>query len=422
MPRLLTALLTLTVATTAHAGVYNLAETHTFITLDDTRAYYLRIRSAALPTKGTPSPETFKAQVLRQVATLEKVQADGLFSTLDRVNLSGAYLRLGGDSVAKARRLLLAGDQSHFLVQSNLAAAYFLSGESEMAARHQQRVLNLWPAVFAGWSDQELRGYRECERYLLTLYRLRAAEARQGPRRGPVEVDALFPGVRFVGASGEYEAGALKAEMRDLAPTNAFDIVYRLNLWFPTDMRLYWLYGEMLNVAGAIDQANDVFVELVEAGMAPTYKDLAKHRRVLMEAKPIYMKLRDPSARGMLLAELLMFGRPLLAPPVVGDAAYLSGCLGTALYSPVAARQQFTDPFTGGRTVESPVGEKKDIFNFWHVAMGFGFGFVVAALFAFQWQEWRRRRLLAAPAPLRAERDPVHVSPSEGPTSVAPGG
>jgi hypothetical protein len=419
MPRLLIVSLALVVAGTARAGVHNLGEVHPYFqSLDDTRGYYLRLRSASLPSKGQPTPESFKGQILHQVAVLEQQKAEGIFSTNDLITLSGAYLRLGGDRIAAARRLLLAGDQSHFLVQSNLAAAYFLSGELEMAVRHQQRALDLWPAVFAGWSDQYLRGMRELERYLLKLYHLRADELRRGPLRGPVEVDALFPGVRFVGPSGDYEAGALATPMRDLMPTNAFDIVYRLNLWFPTDMRLYWLLGEMYNVAGSIDQAHDVFVELVESGMARSFKDLAKHRRALIEAKPIYTKLRDPAARGVLLTELLAIGRPTIAPPAVGDAAYLAGCAAVALYAPHAGREPFTTSVLPSDR-QAPV-EKKDVFNFSHVALGFAFGFVIASLCALQWLELRRRRLQAA-AP-REEREPVPISPPEGSTPITPGG
>src|SRR5437868_4765799 len=83
-----------------------------------------------------------------------------------------------------------------------------------------------------------------------------------------------------------------------------------------------------------------------------------------------------PAARGVLLTELLLIGRP----PITGDVAYAAGCAAVALYTPVAARE----PFEAPPPPTQSAGEKKEIFNFTHVALGFGFGFVVASLCALQ--------------------------------------
>lgn len=414
MPRLLLAVIILLLGTPVHAGVYNLAEFNPFIQLDETRGYLLRVRSASLPHKTPLNPELFKAQILRQVAVLEKQKAEGLLSTEDRINLSGAYLRLGGNRVADAVPLLLAADRDHFLVQSNLAAAFFSLGELEKAVSHQRRVLTLWPTVFAGWTEQRLRFFRECERYLLTLYESRLNEARRGPLRGAVDVDLLFPGLRFVGPSGQFEAGALAPAVQDRLPLNAFNIVYQLALWFPTDMRLYWLFGQMLNVEGAVDQACDVFVELAEAGLSGSFKDLPAHRQVLRAARSACVEFRKHTSRGMLLSQLMLMPRSTFALPVIGDAAYIA----SAATASVIARQSGNEgpgaeDFQPPGAVATPA---QPVFNFRHIAIGFGFGFLVAALCAFQWQEWRRRRTQASP--VGQETEPVVISPNERSTAI----
>jgi tetratricopeptide (TPR) repeat protein len=394
------------------AGVYNLAEIHPPLALEDARSYYLRIRSASVPVKDKDKidPYSFKGQIVRQAEALEQLRGEDRLSTIDRINLAGCYLRLGGDNnIAKARRLLVSGEPNHFLIQSNLAAAYFMSGELGMAVRHQQKALALWPEVFVACSDKQLRFFRECERYLLKLYQLRAKEAVRGSTRGEVDLDALFPGLRFVGPSGEYEAGELSIAMRDLLPENAFNIVFQINTWFPDDPRLYWLLGEMLNASGAIDQAHDIFFELVEGSMGGTFKDLFKHRRVLMDAKPIYLAFRDPEKRGVLLSELLMIGKPPMASSPMSDAVYLASSSAMALFAVEAAKEPI--PGLGGagdpQALMGGITQPTAVFNFRHIAIGFLFGFIVALLCAMQWQEWRRRRTI--PRLIPEESEPVSI-------------
>jgi tetratricopeptide (TPR) repeat protein len=412
----------LALACPARAGVYNLAEHHPFVPLDEARGYILRARAAALPTIGKLNPELFKAQVLRQAAELESQLTGGLFSTIDRVNLSGCYLRLG--RARDAERLLRGADRQHFLVQSNLAAAYFLTGEPTMAIRHQETALALWPEVFAGWTEQQCRQFREAERYLLRLYKSREEETRR-VLRGELDLDPLFPGLRLVGPEGEYAAGSLDPAIRDRLPMDAFNLLYQLVLWFPTDMRLYWFLGEILNLYGAIDQADAIFVELVETGAL--FKDLHRHRRVLKEALPAYRLFREPSTRGMLLTEMLLLPRPLFAPPGIGDAAYVASACAAIRFAPLVGKDEGQTPFAA-----PPQGLRGDApaplpFNFMHVAVGFGFGFLAAALLGFQLQEWRRRRLLAVAKQERGAGGSAPISPPgdflpAGDSRTRPGG
>ena len=64
-------------------------------------------------------------------------------------------------------------------------------------------------------------------------------------------LDNLFPRVRFVGPSGEYEPGLLAADQWTNLPADALTIVSQLVLWYPHDNRLYWLFAELLNTHSA---------------------------------------------------------------------------------------------------------------------------------------------------------------------------
>src|SRR5262249_15331003 len=95
--------------------------------------------------------------------------------------------------------------------------------------------------------------------------RLRAREtlSRSTNAAGAGEaLDDLF-GVRFVGPSGEFQAGRMPPDEKKKLPADAIAIVQQLLLWFPADNRLYWLLGELLNAQDDIGSAATVFNECV---------------------------------------------------------------------------------------------------------------------------------------------------------------
>src|SRR5437868_3215467 len=126
----------LAVAPAARAGVYNFAEDASAVNSYTARDEVLKVRSAGVDV-GEPKP--FKTQILHVKDALEEAKQDGLLSTLDRVTLSGCYLRLR--KYQEAAGLLRRGDQDHFLILANLAAAHFLLEDFDQAVHFQQRAL-----------------------------------------------------------------------------------------------------------------------------------------------------------------------------------------------------------------------------------------------------------------------------------------
>ena len=364
-------------ASPAWAGVYNLSERHPdSVDYGAARGYILKLRSAAETPPGLPPPESFRAQVLRHVNDLERDRAGGAFSYLDRISLSASYLRLG--RAGDALKLLLEEDNGHFMHQANLASAYFLTGDLQMAVRTQDRVLAAWPTVWAGWTEEQRSFYRECESSLLRLFQDRFAETR-GAKKSEFEVDPIFPRLRYVGPDGTYVAGGLSST-RDRLPSNGGAIVFQLCKWYPGDMRLYWQLGEILNVLGQIEQAGEILDELVRNGRSGVFRDLPAHRRVLRDAIPAYHDIQDPKKRGMLLSQLLLIPRPMPGAPVIGEAAYAAGSSAAIIAVPYWSKEPAPE------FDKKADGNEGFVFSWRHLVSTFALGFLIAALAGWQIQ------------------------------------
>ncbi len=182
-------------------------------------------------------------------------------------------------------------ERDNFLVFSNLATAQFLAGQagdrdlSRRAGENLSEALYQWKPAWKdlskdqrkwieaiGWNESQFVRYRKAEESLRKLFRLRARESR--PPANPTEllgkeIEALFDDggkpprpVRFVGESGKYEAGKLARAEQAKLPPDALPIVQQLLVWLPDDLRLYWLYGELLNARGEFASALEVFTEV----------------------------------------------------------------------------------------------------------------------------------------------------------------
>jgi tetratricopeptide (TPR) repeat protein len=241
----------------------------------DKRAPYLKRR------------DELQAKVDNRAATAE-----------DFVNLSACYIYLG--ETQKAIELLepvarnREQHQNNFMIFANLASAYQILGQLDRAFNYLQEVRDRFPAkgqAVAGLKTEEIDWYRESEKWQLRLLRLRLKEAGSvqpgQPPKAPDAVDALFE-ASFTGDNGLYEAGKLAAGEKSKLPSNALAIVQQLMLWLPepsglADVRLYWLYGELLNADGDVKNAKDVLSRCSwDRNFNPP--QLRDHRQVLVEA------------------------------------------------------------------------------------------------------------------------------------------
>ena len=239
------------------------------------------------------SPERI-ALLERVEKQLEPKHAKGELTLQDRVNLSAAYLRLGRHE--KARKVLEESLEQvnmdapeRFLLLANLASAYDDGNPDrlrEAILRQRQALAAIPPKPpVPGWSQEQWDRYRIAERYFLKLLELRNGEVARGQAGKWKTVDAIFEKMRFVGPSGEYEAGKLSAESLHELPRDAMPIVVQLMNWLPDDPRLLWLYGELLNADGRVNEAYLVLDELIYARRLSSVREIFQHRQILNEAR-----------------------------------------------------------------------------------------------------------------------------------------
>jgi tetratricopeptide (TPR) repeat protein len=406
----------------ARAGLYLSTENTPLLAPENMKLWIGQLRNIANERKGqTPGVDDLRPKYLGEVERLEALRREGPFSPVDRADLGACYVRLG--KPGKAISVLREADQDHFLVRANLATAYFVQGELRMALRYQQRLLAGWPSVWAGWSNQQHAWQRRAETYFLKLLVARLEEERRAEARGAgfggkeIPLDRLFPGLKFVGPSGRYEAGALAPEMWDRLPPDASNIVLQLILWAPGDYRLYWLLGELLNVYGHVEPAYAILAELVNAGV--DFQGLREHRKVLDQVVKAYKAWRPPpgTSRPMetpgLLLSALTAPTPL-APGPAGAASHQAAAAATYAWALVPRPEPAEEP-----PPETPARTRP--FDWWHLLIAFGVGALVSALLALQWHEWRRRRPApSAPPPPHGEAAPTDRPVGTGVTRGRP--
>jgi hypothetical protein len=200
------------------------------------------------------------------------------------------------------------------------------------------------------------------ETYQLKLLRLRSKEAQRPAGDLPQDVDGLFDSaekgkVRFVGPSGQYEAGKLAADQQAKLPKNAIEIVEQLLIWMPLDDRLYWLLGELFNAEGDVPSALEIFKEIA-GKWAP---------------KP------DPNKAGS-------FSRPPDLPSLFKEHLDI-------LRAQPPAREPLAAPPDAPQLSPRPPVDWKS------AGVGFGGGMVVAFLLIWQLRESRRRRTTGTSPP-----------------------
>lgn len=226
---------------------------------------------------GIPMPESrYRKDAIR---ARDNLLHQPVHSPTERVKLGILRLRLREYDAALADlQQAYAANPRDFWTLAALGTAYQQIGQSAEAARFLEAARDMQPAELSAAA-------KSIEALQLKLARLRLREQanRVGPRLGPPDdVDNLF-GVRFIGASGEYEAGTIDGNEKAKLPAEAIGQVQQLILWLPDDARLYWLLGELYAANGDIDAAFAVFDDCLNARRLDAQR-LKDHRQAMMTA------------------------------------------------------------------------------------------------------------------------------------------
>jgi hypothetical protein len=411
-----TVLALLLLAGTAQAGLYNLNDPapRFFKSLAEVRSHVKDLRGLTVPLKPGQKPDQGSLRVLypQQAERLEALLKDGTITTLERVDLSACYVRMGKQK--EALEALEGADQDHFLVQANLAVAHMMGPEVNLrqAAICQGRVLALWPKASVFWNSDDLELLRQCEQAQMRLIDSRLAESRLEKQPSPVPLDNIFPGFRVEGPKGYYIPEGLPETVRDRLPLNAGLIMTRLVRWLPNDRRLYWQYGEMLAMLGQVKEAAEVLDELVWDGGA--FENLREHRKIVGAQANLLKELEQPKARWALVSVGHLLGVPY--QPAGNGVAGLFQALTATQLAPLAARGGAPQPVPDDPLPPGPAYP----FNVQHVTVAFLFGIIVAVLLSLQWMEWRRQAQAAPqdPVSVPVEQQPPAPSPPRGPDGI----
>jgi tetratricopeptide (TPR) repeat protein len=417
----------LTAAPAARAGIYISSETIlNEYRLNPIRALRSTLRSTALPARPGDSE---RAKYDAALASLEAKDQTGTLSDIDRADLGGLYLRFGRPR--DAVRVLTAGNSGNFLVLCNLAVANHQLALQELDVNRleeafltQRRALAAWPPFWDAWSHEQWYNHRRAEKLQLRLLELRYREMRLGEGKQPVfqTVDDLFPGFKTVGASGAYEAGTVTLSSLDALPPDAPWLVRELMMAYPSDARIYWLFGETLNSIGRVEDALQVLDDLVNVDQLSNIRELVAHRRVLFERASLLRDLRrtdmfrpeldehflrvmasGPAGQSPLTPEDLLWAlapRSAFAVPVAGPVATEAAWRASVSALDVLRRQErLGRPDPPPDLPSSPpaaASAATSALPDWRVlATGFGAGVVATVLFSLQRAEWKRRRQAA---------------------------
>ena len=391
----------LTTPAPAHAGLYNTEEQLVDILTSHPSNYTraLVTLQQIVAVELTDNPKSSRAQVLQRVEDLEQSLHEGTLSLQDRVNLSAYYVRLNDPEKAIALLEALPPDRRNWMALSNLATAYQLAGNLVRAEQYLVQALDAWPSVSTVATGWRLTWLRVVENYQLSLIRSRQAEQRGGRGTGG-GIDPIFPRLRLVGPSGEYEAGLLAADQWANLPANHTEIVKLLVLWMPHDARLRWLLAEIVNANNNPELALEMMNELVETRKFGN-PEFAAHHRELRHAKMIrdrFKRLRPSFANEQAKASLTPLGELLgPAPAAVLDAAGAVMALEKIMQEPLPKEEQIFEAAAN----DAPAGAPAPSATWtpeWRQIGIFVVGAIVGALLSLQLREMRKRKRDAQPA------------------------
>jgi hypothetical protein len=384
--------------------------------------------------QGDSAIEQLRRRYLEQIATLEQKQADGTLTVIDRVNLSGYYLRLfgpgNGRRAQQAIDVLTQGGRtpidSNFMVLSNLSTALSLryAGDPEVlgiAYDYLKQAVDDWPTVTSAFpkaadSEGYLLWYYRAERLQLDLLRLRRLELEQ--RKSPDSVDNLFPVLQKEWAKG-YSVGRLRPAAFQLLPADPVDLVGQLVLWMPHDERLHWLMAELLNAVHNDFADAEAMTRTFDQspGQKPAWHHLMhEHRRAWLMATGLRQVLQYDLAA--ITEDTLRFSQgvplhdgdnwnvvPLTLLPLPEGALPMLQTVGLAVAvdkrnnTPGAKREG-----SGGEPPPPPAEAQQTASNRWSgpdwktMVVSFAAGALVSLLVSQQWRQYQKKKQLQATA------------------------
>jgi tetratricopeptide (TPR) repeat protein len=231
-----------------------------------------------------PQPPSRMRQECEEIQRAVRAKGDRAGDE-DLIRLGAALLRMRQTEQAfSVLQSMRSRQPRNFVLQSQLALTLHQLGQPDAAA-YQLDAISLRPKQFGGFSEEQSKWYLRVERILFEIWKARLRESKERGARAPVEtVDGVFQ-VRFIGNDGKYEAGNIAEEEKAKLPSDAIAVVQQLLLWLPEDTRLYWLLGELYNVAGDIRSAATVLEECSDSRRFHP-EELKEHRSILRAAIP----------------------------------------------------------------------------------------------------------------------------------------
>jgi tetratricopeptide (TPR) repeat protein len=236
------------------------------------------------------------AEYRQRFEELRAIEKTSNLTLADCIELSACYLRLpspeGSLMTQEAIRVLesaKAMEPRNFMVLANLAVAYQLAGNLELAVRFEELALEAWPDAHPAFTAEQLRWFRRAEKFYYLLLKLRMGEMGPQPRAEQRAVDDLFSPVDLVRADRPYEVGRISPRQMAELPPDAVPIVEQLLFWLPLDNRLYWLLAELLNAKGDVPAAFQIFNTLANPPVQPLINQpiqprlLLEHWRILLK-------------------------------------------------------------------------------------------------------------------------------------------
>jgi len=394
----------LLLAIQARAGLYNTQEPLLGVVLEQPARYtsFLNELRQIVAVEMTNVENSPRRQVLERVAALEAKLADGQISMQDRINLSAFYVRLNEPEKAVSLLESVPHRQRDWMLLSNLATAYQLTPNLDRAESYLMEALEKWPTASLEANPWQLNWLKVVEQHQLRLIRGRLREQRLGG--GPATtVDAIFPGLRLVGPSGEYEAGLLANDQWAKLPANYMEILKLLVLWLPHDTRLRWLLAEVENAKGNFGIALNIMNDLSETRGFRT-PEFAAHQLILRHAKTIAE--RRYKLRQMFVDERIAAGLPILGGilPPGPSAALDAGATARAMDQIMQAPLPTEEPnFPTDVAAASPASNPSPSAGTWtpewrQISVSFVAGVIVALLLSMQLREMRKRKQDAQPA------------------------